>query len=170
MTTKSKTTHVTIDLDDVRKAGGVRQALAAWCEEESNLTACGVIGPSFSTSGPGSGWTCECDASDYASRAMHGGALYYLDLDDGRLASSPDWTDDDYHDEPIEWSDASVVRIDCPDVEEAMENIDIVAEMARSVIDYHGAESDRAEWRTLIEAIRRAAEVLEDIDIDHLED
>lgn len=252
MKTQKSTAHVTIDLDDVRRAGGVKAALAAWCEQ-SDDTSCGVIGPSFSCSGPGSGWQINHDESDYASRAFRGGALYYLDIDDGRLigcesaedadetctyrdisadgqtwindlrgsdpgfpdvdparmtaeerdtlatylrADDPSLTDDaqglssDVADE-IEaldaelpddvqrdmggglyregsWSDESVVCIECPDIEDAMDEPPMVAEMAAAVISYHHPESPCRKWRELIEQIRAAAEALEDIDIDDL--
>lgn len=169
MTLNKTTAHVTIDLDDVIRAGGVDQALAAWCEA-SDDTSCGVVGPSFSTSGPGSGWSKQHDASDFAERAMYGGALYYLDTDDGRLALSPEWTDDLYEGQDIEWSEDSVVRIECPTADEALEQPVLVAEMAQAVIDYHGPESDRKAWRSLLEQIKAAAEAFDDIDADDLAD
>lgn len=91
--------HLSIDLDDVIRYGGVREAIAAWCEASGD-TACGVVGPSFATSGPGSGWSREHDSQDFAVRAVEEGGLYYLDLDDGRLVKSEEATLDD------EWSRA----------------------------------------------------------------
>lgn len=181
---RSKTAHLTIDLDDVRRHGGVRQAIAAWCDE-SDDTSCGVIGPAFSTSGPGSGWSTNHDAGDFARRAVEGGALYYLDLDDGRLIGAEEaedtWEDGEQPDDVIadmgggysrlgDWSDGSVVCIDCPDLDDAMEDPALVAEMAKAVIAHHGEESDRAAWKSLIETIRAAATALEDIDADDLAD
>lgn len=85
----SKTTKaaLSVDLSDVVKHGSVEQAIIALCEE-SDDTSSGVIGPSFSTSGPGSGWSKQHDASDYAARALDVGygALYYIDAADGRRA------------------------------------------------------------------------------------
>ena len=162
-------THVTvtIDLDDVRAARGVPPALTAWCEA-SEETACGVIGPSFATSGPGSGWSCQFNESDYAVRAMEGGAIYYLDIDDGRVASAPDWTKDTYAGQPIEWTSESAVCIRCPSIEDALEHPALVAEMVQAIIDHHHPESDCTAWRRLIESIRTAAAALEDIDLDDL--
>lgn len=86
MSKKTKA-HVSIDLSDVVKHGGVEQAILAWASE-SDDTSSGVIGSSFSCSGPGSGWQKNHDASDYAARALDAGygAMYYLDEADGRLA------------------------------------------------------------------------------------
>ena len=169
----SKTTaHVTLDLDDVRRAGSVRAAILEWAEG-SDDTASGVIGPEFSTSGPGPGWSKAHDESDFARRALSPdyGALYYIDADDGRLAERADGMIDT-DDEPgeVEWTSESVVRLECPSVEDAVEHPAVVAEMAQAVIDYHGAESDREDWRKLIVSIREAAEALEDIGVDALGD
>lgn len=163
------TAHLTIDLDDVCRAGSVREAISTWCDD-SDDTSCGVVGPAFSTSGPGPGWSKQHDEHDFARRAMEEGAIYYLDLDDGRLASAPEWTDDMYDGQDIEWTDESVVCIACPDIEDAIERPALVAEMAQAVIDYHGPESDRDAWKKLIEQIREAAKALEDIDADDLDD
>lgn len=171
----SKTTskaHVTLDLDDVRHAGGVEQAIIAW-SKESDTTSAGVVGPSFSTSGPGPGWSKNHDATDYAARAVKGGAMYYLDETDGTLATAVETNDEDgirceggvYE---IEWSDASVVCLVCPDIEDAIEEPKFVAEMAQAVIDYHGPMSDRKAWAELVREIKAAADALEDIDADDI--
>lgn len=171
---------INIDLNDVIIHGGVRQAIAAWCEN-SDTVACGVIGAEFSTSGPGSGWSRRHDATDYATRAIADGALYYLDLDDGRLIGTEEvgagekidgeWPDDAIHvDCDVvrlgEWSDGSVVCIECPDIDDAIKHPALVAEMAKSVIAYHIANSDCDAWKTLIRSICGAASELEDIDLD----
>lgn len=164
-----KTLTLTLDLDAVRKAGSVRGAIAAWCDE-SRDTSCGVIGPAFSTSGPGPGWSKQHDAHDFATRAMEQGAIYYLDLDDGRLAWAPEWTDDMYDGQPIEWTDKSVVSLSCPDLDDAIDEPAIVAEMAQAVIDHHSAKSNPKEWAKLIKQIRELADALSDIDVDDLDD
>jgi len=168
------TAHVTIDLDDVRKAGGVKQALTKWCEE-SDDTSCGIIGMEFATSGPGPGWSKTFGADDFASRAFEGGAMHYLDIDDGKLKSAllAEEGDEDatadmgggYFTEG-DWTDESVVRIECPDVEDALEHPVLAAEMARAVIQRHGPESDVAEWKKLVEEIKSAADAFDKIDAD----
>jgi hypothetical protein len=152
--------HIEIDIDDVVKAGGIDEALTAWCEE-SDDTSTGVIGPSFATSGPGAGWSEEYDAVDFARRAMEGGKLYYLDLEDGRLASSPEWTEDVYQGQDIEWTDESVVRIECPSLEDAMEVPETAAAMLRAVRDTYYDCSDCGEWLALLLKIKAASEAFE---------
>lgn len=85
---------------------------------ESDSVASGVIGSSFSTSGPGSGWSQQFDVRDYAKRALSEdyGASSYIDSDDGREAT----LDSDGN---LEWSDESVVEIELPSVEEALEDM-----------------------------------------------
>jgi len=142
---------IEITLDDVIKQGGVDAALSNWCDE-SDDTSCGVIGSSFSTSGPGPGWTHVHDADDFARRAMEEGALYYLDLDDGRLASAPTWVDDLYDDEEIEWTDEAVVRLVCPDVESVMESLAALKaaiEMEDAAENRFNELSDTAAWSQL---------------------
>jgi hypothetical protein len=173
--------HVTIDLGDVARAGSVEAALHAWCRE-SDSTSSGVVGPSFSTSGPGPGWSVQHDETDFAQRAMREGAQYYLDAADGRLISAEyveDEDEDEDEDETLtdlggckfrvgDWSDDSVVRIECPSIEDAIEAPERVAEMAQAVIDHHAAKSDCGAWQKLIESIRGAAEALEQIDLAEL--
>ncbi len=167
-----KTAHVVIGLDDVVRHGGVRQAIAAWCEE-SDSTACGIIGPSFSTSGPGPGWSIQHDRQDYAARALsngeYGGALYYLDADSGRLAQLEG--DEDDEDREIAWTDESVVCLDLPSLSDALECLTEVAEMAAAVRDHHSAESDTDKWDRLAvisDAKSDADALIEALDVWHL--
>lgn len=160
MTTAPK--MISIDLDDVRWAGGVEQALHAYCEA-SDQVGSGVVGPAFSTSGPGPGWSRNHDASDFAARAMEEGVPYYLDTDDGRIAFAPNRGQD------IEWTDESMIRLECPDIDDAMEYPAMVAEMAQAVIDTHGTLSDRKAWAELVRQIQVAGEAVSDIDADDLE-
>lgn len=162
MTTRP--TPIVIDLSDVEKHGGVNNALKAYCEE-SETTSCGVVGPAFTTSGPGPGWSRYHDESDFASRAMEGGALYYLDLDDGRIAFAPAWEDDLYDGQEIVWTSESMVRIECPDMADAARCPDPIADMARAVIDTHGPLSDRAAWAKLIREMRAIGGAVPRIDI-----
>lgn len=168
--------HVQIDLYDVIAAGSVNEALQKWCGK-SDHTSCGVVGPSFSTSGPGSGWSVQHDEDDFALRAMVEGAVYYLDTTTGRLieaesAEDAEWGEDGVHRDMGgglfrvgDWSAESAVEIVCPDADDAIESPAALAEMARSVIDYHHAASDCAAWRKLIAEIRDTAEALENLDL-----
>ncbi len=179
---KTKTTaHITLDIDDVRRAEGVEEAIAKWCED-SDDTSCGVIGSTFSTSGPGPGWSKTHGPDDFASRAFEGGALYYIDETDGRMKSAEPVEDDDDDDDDDDstiltdiggckyregdWSDESVVCLQCPSEEDVLEYPELVAEMAEAVIKYHHAESDGKQWAALVRKIKDAADALDDIDPD----
>ena len=153
---------ISIDLDDVRAAGGVEQALHEYCRESDQIGS-RVVGPTYSTSGPGSGWAYQHTADDFARRAMSAGALYYLEASDGRIAYAPTWEDDMYQGQDIEWTDGSMVRLECPDIEDAMQHPTLVAEMVRWVIAAHGRLSDRQEWTLLVRRIRAADDALADI-------
>ena len=107
-----------ISIDTLGKlyATTLAEAIEEICEE-SDTVASGVIGSAFSTSGPGSGWTCHHDVSDFARRALDGeyGACSYIDSADGREAELN-------KDGDLVWSDESVVEIILPTVEEAVDN------------------------------------------------
>lgn len=173
--------RVTIDLDDVRTHGGVAAAVAECAGDEIRVADPRAMGgQTFATSGPGPGRTTEFGPDDYARACIRGercdsGAdpseCMAIDPSDGRLATGEDSYDEDGDwDGGLEWSDDSVVRVERPSADDAVERPALVAEMARSVVDYHGPCSDRAAWRRLIEQIREAAEALEDIDADDLGD
>jgi hypothetical protein len=142
--------------------GGIREALTDACDK-SDTVACGVIGPAFATSGPGSGWSKQYDETDFAERSFEGGALAYLDLDNGRLATSPEWTEGEYDGQPIEWTDESVVCLECPDIQEAIDDPEVFAEMAAAVAELHDAESNCREWAKMLASIRKLAECVEDV-------
>lgn len=169
--------HCILDLDDVRKAGSVSAAIEQWAKDSSD-TDSGVIGSSFVTSSPGSGWSQNFGASDYALRAFEGGALYYLDSYDGRLQSAESAEEgEEFAQQDIggcwytvgDWTDHSEVELVCPSEEDALQYPDTVAEMAQAVIDHHSHYSNRKEWATLIRLIQEAAKAVEDIDADELE-
>lgn len=169
-----------LDIRDIRDAGSVEAALAKWCDE-SDLVSGGVIGPAFSTSGPGPGWSKNHDESDYASRAFEGGAVAYLDVQDGRWIEAEPVQEADVDEDTLrdiagcayaegDWSHGSVVRIEVPEIEDAIQYPEIAAMMAQSVADHHSPKSDGAAWRKLVEAIRTAAEAMEDVEVDNLVD
>lgn len=166
--------------------------MLAWAEG-SDTTSAGAIGPEFSTSGPGAGWSTTHGVEEFASRAFDGGALYYLDVSDGRVKEAvpvPDevevkrdedgnLVDEDgeavqrdiggcYYQEG-DWSDGSEVRLEVPDLDDALEHPEVVAEMAQAVIDYHGPMSDRKRWAKLVRDIKSAADALDGIDADDLD-
>ncbi len=162
---KSITYMVELDIDDVRKAGGVPEAIKKW-SEESDSVASGVVGQEFSTSGPGTGWSKQHGPEEWSREAFNGGALYYIDESDGRLRAAEDAEGEEATDDNDvytdigggsyrvgDWSDESVVRLACPDIEDASRYQDIAAEMAKAVWDCHDAASDREAWGELVKAI-----------------
>lgn len=185
MKIKAHVTIVTIDINDIRAAGSVGKAIFAWAEG-SDDTSSGYTQSAESQPTYAIQWRDGTKAVGYAARAMEGGALYYVDHTDGRMigrSEVDDCEDGTYTDEDAvhhdfggghflvgDWSDESVVSIECPSIEDAIEYPEIVAEMAQSVIDYHFPMSDRAEWKKLIEAVKEAADALSDIDADDLAD
>ena len=122
---------MTITISAIQEHGSIAAAIEAACAE-SDTTASGVIGPEFSTSGPGAGWSKTYDATDFAERALSGddGALYYIDPDDGRLATLKD--------EDLVWTEETVVEVvdDLEDVsEETMKLLEAAIESGHVVSD-----------------------------------
>ena len=159
-------TTITIDLDDVLRSETVRSAIAV-VGADTMLVITGE--------GPGPGWSKDYDASDYAQMmasediAASGAdeSAEMLNPDDGRICVGRRVRSDEGEDEiELDWTDESVVRIECPGIEEAVWHAAEVAEMARAVIDRHGPRSDRKAWADLIRAIRDAAKALDEIDPD----
>lgn len=113
---------------------------------EHDSIASGIIGPSFSTSGPGSGWSKQHDCHDYARRALIGdyGACSYIDSSNGREATLND-------DEEIEWSEESVVEIELPSIEEALRNPEEWAIIKRDAASYGVDQDDIDEIAEAIE-------------------
>jgi hypothetical protein len=178
------TARIAINIDDVRRAGSVSDAIEAECAA-SDTTASGVVGPSFSISGPGSGWSKNHGPDDYAIRAMEEGAEHYIDSDDGRMCSALPIYDEEARDEDGDlldgvycsegiyfrvgdWTDESVVKVKCPDIDDAIKYPEIAAQMARSVSDHHYAESDRQAWKNLVAGIRNLSESFADMTLDHI--
>lgn len=175
-----KLATVIIDIDDVRKAGGVVAAIEKRANESSELAA-GVVGMAFATSGPGPGWTKQYGPDEWSREAFSGGALAYIDAEDGRVRRAEpaeEWTPADqlHHDlgggayTVGDWSGESEVCVECPAEEDALEYPELVAEMARSVVKYHYDLSPVKDWKQLVEKIKAAAEALDDIDPDQFDD
>lgn len=154
--------EIKIDIDDVRAAGSVSAAILAWADN-SDEVASGVVGPSFSCSGPGSGWQRNHDETDYAARALGDdyGAVAYVDAYDGRVATLDEGGG-------VTWSDDSEVVLDVPDGSDALRHPEALAQMA-AALDTHSHSSDCAAWRDLVESILAAAEKLEGIEVPSAE-
>lgn len=156
--------NILIRINDVVDAGSVEAAIIA--ASQSADWASGDIGPTFATSGPGSGWTKEYTSTDYARRALADdyGAIAYVDPDDGRVATLSGDGDGD-----VVWSEASEVVVEVPCVEDALRHPKAAMQMAISVRDEHHAASDVEAWRELLSDIQTAAEKLEGIEMPSAE-
>jgi proteasome lid subunit RPN8/RPN11 len=111
---------------------------------ESDTVASGIVGPTFSCSGPGSGWQKNHDVTDYAARALSDdyGALCYIDSSDGRKATLEDGE--------VVWSEESVVKIELPTVEQALEDME-TWEIIKKEAAHYG--SDQCEIDDLADTI-----------------
>lgn len=152
-----------IDLQDVKNSGCVKQAILDYCAD-SDSVASGDIGPTFSCSGPGSGWQKNHNENDYAARALADdyGAAAYVDCDDGREATLD-------ADGDVVWSDDSVVELVVPDEAESLAHPEVLVQMAVALIECHSAASDKSAWQTLLMSIRDAAAKIEDLDLSDLD-
>ena len=122
--------------------------------KESDSVASGVIGPSFSCSGPGSGWQTNHDVTDYAERALSDdyGALSYIDSSDGREATLEDGE--------VVWSEESVVEIELPTVEQALEDMETWKIIKKEAANYG---VDQSEIDELDETITSCQEIIAEI-------
>lgn len=159
-----KTTRegITLTISDIAFAGSITAAIHAACKESDPL-ASGTIGPSFACSGPGTGWSFDYDEIDYAKRALSDeyGAAGYVDADDGRLATLDD-------DGDLVWSDESVVALECPGEDEALDEPEALAKMYRGIISGRCIADDLRDWKDLLKRVRAAADALDEIDADDL--
>jgi hypothetical protein len=166
-------------LEDVVREGSVVAAIYKWCAN-SNEVSCGVIGQTFATSGPGAGFTKKFDCNDYALRAFEGGALHYVDPEDGRMKSYVPYKGDapgEVHQDLngnlytiSQWTGGSVVRLHCPDLVDAVLNPTETAMMAKAVLESHSQESDLEEWQSMVSGIKKLAEAFEDIEEDDFDE
>lgn len=153
-------TEIRIDIQDIRIANNsVSQAIEKFCEDSGEI-ASGAVGPSFSTSGPGSGWSKQHDTGDFAARALADafGASSYVDSHDGREATLDEEGE-------VVWSDESVVSLVVPDEADALAYPHTLAAMV-SALGTHSAASNIPAWKKLIASIRTAATALSGIDIE----
>ena len=178
--------QIKIRLEDVVREGSIVAAIYKWCDESCEVS-CGVIGQSFATSGPGAGFTKQFDCNDYALRAFEGGAMHYVDPEDGRMKSYMPYDGDELEDGAelpdgvyldmngdlytvSQWTSGSVVCLQCPDLFDAIEHPKESAVMAMDVIETHCDESDFDEWQSLVVAIKKLAEAFENINEDDFDE
>lgn len=116
---------ITIKLSDIEYHESVSAAIDAVCEK-SDRVASGTIGSSFSTSGPGYGWSIQHEAEDYARRALDDeyGAEGYIDSSDGRMATIEDGE--------VVWTDETVVDVEDDDEEVSKKTMRLLEEAVES--------------------------------------
>lgn len=162
-----ETFRITLTIDEVYAAGSVEQALLKWCEDSADFLGGSMGGPTFATSGPGTGVAREFDITDFAWRAHQDGG-HYLDVSDGRASMLEDDGPEDGP-EGIVWTE-SIVDAICPSACEAVQMPDACAQMADAVASVLAGRSDLVAWRTLLGDIRRASDALEGTELDEYDD
>lgn len=107
--------------------------------------------------------TCSGSGTLASAQALADGFLHYIDADDGRCISQ--LSADGAHKDDIktdvggcrytisDWSDDSVVELEVPTIDEALERPDVARKMARAAKSTHHAESDLSAWAELIEEL-----------------
>ena len=134
---------IELNIDDVSFANNsISNAIELACEESDELCS-GVVGPSFATSGPGSGWCKKFDVSDFAIAASDNGCNY-VDSGDGRLAEV---TQDDAGDCSVEWSEESVVTLLTPTIEEVDADPEAAKAMLRAIDDEQCIAECADDWK-----------------------
>jgi hypothetical protein len=138
----------TLTIDDVRSAGSVRDAIILWAETH-DLVASGEEG--------------------YKS-ALNTGSLAYIDPDDGRAIGQVAPDDDTPEDEILhdiagvaylvsEWTEKSVVELEVPNINDAVDYPEIARAMSISAQRYHADRSDANAWIELIEQLDEIAPI-----------
>ena len=143
-----------ITLKDIEEYGSISAAIEEFAKK-SDYIASGVIGPSFATSGPGSGWSRQFDETDYAERALKDdfGASSYIDSQDGREAALDENGD-------LVWSEESVVDIEIPSFAEILENTDAWNEMDKSLVHYDVKNKELDILRKMVDGVDAAIELI----------
>lgn len=133
---------IQLTIKDIIRSETIESAIVDYCKEDHAI-ASGVIGSSFSTSGPGGGWSRQHSVSDYARRALSDeyGACYYVDSSDGTMATLEDEDDED---SDIVWTDESVVSIELPSIEDCIHHPRAWREIKKNGPRY-GMDSDELE-------------------------
>jgi hypothetical protein len=141
-----------INITQIAQHGTIAAAIEAAAAEHDSI-ASGVIGSSFSTSGPGSGWSRQHDVNDFAARALSDeyGAGSYIDSSDGREATLDEEGD-------LEWSDESVIELITPTLEEALEKPEAFAVMLEGAQGVHGVNVYESEWSDLAREVASHSE------------
>lgn len=132
---------VTLTIDDVFSAGSVEMAIVSWAQGTNDINA---------------------GSEKSALVGLNEGARIFIDSGDGRTCEqvSAESTDPDaimdiggsYYTVSA-WSETSVVELEVPTIDEALERPDVARKMARAAKSTHHAESDITGWAELIEEL-----------------
>jgi len=132
---------VTLTIDDVFCAGSVELAIVSWAQGAAGVNA---------------------GNEQNAVVGLNGGARIYIDSADGRTCEQvgAESTDPDARMDIggsyytiSDWSEYSVVELDVPTIDKALERPDVARKMARAAKSWHHAESDLDGWLELIEEL-----------------
>lgn len=132
---------VTLTIDDVFSAGSVELAIVSWAQGVDGVNA---------------------GSEKSALVGLNEGARIFIDSGDGRTCEQvgAESTDPDaimdiggsYY-TVSDWSETSVVELEVPTIDEALERPDVARKMARAAKSTHHAESDITAWAELIEEL-----------------
>lgn len=136
-----------IEISHVEYHGSISAAIEAKCEA-SDCIASGVIGPAFSTSGPGSGWSCQYGVRDYAERALADdyGATSYIDSSDGREATLNESG-------KVVWSEDSEVEIIMPTIDEIVASTASANTLLEQAVEYGADAEECAKLRKVCDLV-----------------
>lgn len=135
---------VQIDLKDVVSAGSVAMAINAWAHGTEN--------------------TAASSGTAAAVTAFNEGSMVYIDTNDGRACHQVPCDPDtegclmdiggQYY-TIGDWTEDSVVCIDVPTIDDALEHPDFVRSMWVSMRSYHYACSDFLAWKELMDELKK---------------
>lgn len=134
-------TMVALTIDDVFSSGSVELAIISWSQSVDGVNA---------------------GTEQDAVVGLNQGARIYIDSADGRTCEQigAESTDPDammdiggsYY-TISDWSEYSVVELEVPTIEEALERPETARKMARAAKAWHYVESDLSAWAELIEEL-----------------
>lgn len=132
---------VTLTINDVFSAGSVELAIVSWAQGQDGVNAGteqnAVVGLNEGARiyiDSADGRTCEqvnAESTDPNARMDIGGSYYTIS----------------------DWSEYSVVELEVPTIDEALERPDVARKMAGAAKAWHFAESDLSGWTELIEEL-----------------
>jgi len=124
---------VTLTIDDVFCAGSVELAIVSWAQSADGVNA---------------------GNEENADIGLSEGARIYIDSADGRTCEQVGAESTDLDTLMIsDWSEYSVVELEVPTIDEALERPEVARKMARAAKFWHFAKSNLSGWNELIEEL-----------------